>query len=62
MSNRKVAGILMAIWGGLFAHLETQMFGNNWHPESIAELICDGISLAITFYGWYLILTKKSVP
>lgn len=59
MTNRKVAGILLMIWAIIFANIETVMFGNNCFPKSIAELICDGISLAVNLYGLYLLLTKK---
>jgi len=59
MNNRKIAGILIFIWAAIFVHIETKMFGNNWYPQTMSELICDAISLAASFYGWYLILTKK---
>ena len=59
MSNRKIAGILIMVWSLLFGHFETMLFGYNWVPKSIPELICDFISLACSFYAGYLILTKK---
>jgi len=58
MSKRKVAGILMFIWSAIFVHVETVMFGSNFYPASLNELVCDGISLAVCLYGCYLILTK----
>lgn len=58
MSNRKLKGVLMLFWSMLFVHLETKMFGDNWLPQSIEELACDFIGLAVGLIGIYFILSK----
>lgn len=49
----------MVIWASIFVHIETIMFGGNWYPKSISELICDGIGMAVCFCGIYFIITKN---
>lgn len=61
MSNRKIAAVMIIFWAAVFVHLETKMFGSNWYPKTIAELVCDSIGLAASCYGWYLMFTKKSL-
>lgn len=58
MTNRTVKGLLMMAASFIWATLETKYFGSNYWPESIAELICDGISLIGCFTGLYFMMTK----
>jgi len=57
--KRKDYGILLIIISAVFGFLETHYFGGNWTPQSIAEYICDGLSLSINLFGLYLLITSN---
>lgn len=50
----------MIIGSAIFCHLETAYFGYNLHPKTIAELICDGISLVVFGIGVYYLHTSNA--
>lgn len=43
--------IALILIGIIFAHVETFYFGNNLHPESWAEVVCDSVALIIEWIG-----------
>jgi len=49
--KRKFFGIICILFSGYFAHEETQYFGNNFFPNTNAELMCDIVSLLLCFSG-----------
>lgn len=53
---KKLIGIICMIWGTIFCFLETEYFGNNFLPQSIAELICDVTSLLLVILGYNLFI------
>lgn len=57
--KRKDFAYLLIIVSLIFGIMETQYFGWNLTPQSLAETICDGISLLLNFYGLYLLFTNK---
>lgn len=58
MNKRKVIGVILVLVASIFCHIETVYFGNNWMPQSNAEVWCDLISLGVWFAGMVLFFTK----
>lgn len=56
---RRDIGILFIITSFAFAYMETDYFGWNLTAKSMAEMICDTISLTMDFFGIYLLVTKS---
>ena len=45
-----VGGVRIVV-GLVFACAETHYFGNNWTPQSRAEMVCDAVALVVTVCG-----------
>lgn len=52
-------GMLIMIAAQMFAITQTRFFGFNYYPESLAEAICDVVSLVVCFYGLWLWFKRK---
>lgn len=48
-------GVILVLVSLVFGGVSTAYFGFNWHPQSTAEWICDGITVAINLLGFALI-------
>ncbi len=49
--KRKIAGLIVMVGAVIYARIETSHFGNNWLPQSAAEMVCDGIALLVSAIG-----------
>ena len=51
MTTRKIAGLMVMVGAAIYARIETSHFGNNWLPQSDAEVIADGLALVTCAIG-----------
>lgn len=58
MTKNKLIGLIIMVFGMLFAFGETNYFGNNLFPGSTAESVCDIVSLVICVVGGLIYLKK----
>jgi hypothetical protein len=58
--NRFILGIILVYLGLSFGLIETYIFGSNFYPESINELICDigALSMVIVSLSHIIISIK----
>lgn len=50
--NNQTLGLSIIVNAQIFGLVETIYFGNNWSPQTPAELICDALALMLTVYGF----------
>ena len=54
----KTIGIIVMTWGVIFCFWQTRHFGNNWFPQSPAEIFCDLTAFVMVASG-YIINKQK---
>jgi len=59
---RRLIGLLMLTLTFIYVDIETNHFGGNWLPQSLAELACDMVALIFGGLGCYLLIRAKSGP
>ena len=57
MNKRQVTGIILMGVALLFAEVEAAHFGYKWPPQTIQQVICECIVIALLAYGLYRYLT-----